>query len=489
MDAPLKICICASEFAPLAKTGGLADVAAALALYLHRSGHDVRVLIPDYSSLRAEGLEREAIPFLQHIPMHLGHKHVSFSIDALKLPNSGLSIYLLRCPDYFDRPGLYGNGDDEHLRFILLSRAAIEMCQRMGFAPNIFSTHDWHTALIPLYLKSLYSWDRLFEGTRSLLTIHNIGYQGAFGAQKLPDLSLDGMEHLLHQDDLAQGMINMLRTGVLYADCISTVSPTYAQEILTDEYGMGLQDLLRPRAQDLIGILNGVDGRDWNPANDHLIPANFTWEDLGGKRICKRALMEKTGLEVVLDRPLFGVVTRLVSQKGIDLIQEVLPRLLSQRDLALVVLGSGEPTYEQFFQKLHEMAPSRVFFYRGYNEELAHWIEAGSDVFLMPSRYEPCGLNQMYSLAYGTLPVVRGTGGLADSVKQINPRERSGTGIVFRHYDAEGLNWAMLQALDLWQDQDLWQQIMRNAMQEDFSWERQGEHYVDLFRRLIQKPA
>jgi len=481
---PLNICIATSEFAPLAKSGGLADVTAALSAYLERQGHDVRLLMPDYASMSLQGLERAPVDGLQKVPLRVGPHQGHVSIDAVTLPRSSQRIFLLRCPELYDRPGLYTEAADEHLRFVVLSRAAIEMCQHMGFAPDIFSCHDWHTALVPLYLKSVYAWDRLFANTRSVLTIHNIGYQGMFGANRLPDLGLDGVEHLLHQEDLRHGLVNFMKTGILYADCLTTVSPTYAREIQGEEHGMGLQHLLRERSAALVGILNGVDDGEWNPETDPHLPANYSAQDLTGKRVCKERLMRDLGLAVDLQRPLFGIVTRLVSQKGIELLQAVLPHFVRQHDFALAVLGSGEARYEHFFQHLHEQMPDRVHFYRGYNNALAHRIEAGSDAFLMPSRYEPCGLNQMYSLKYGTVPIVRETGGLADSVEQINPRAGTGTGILFRDYDANGLAWALETALALWRNQDLWHQVMRNGMVRDFSWEHQGEQYVTLFRQL-----
>jgi starch synthase len=423
------------------------------------------------------------VDFLQDIPITIGWRQGTFSIDSLDLAG-GLTIYLLRCPDLYDRPGIYTQGDDEHRRFILLARAAIEMCQRMGFAPDIFSTHDWHTALVPLYLKTVYAWDRLFANTRSVLTIHNIGYQGVFPSSILEDLNLDGAVGNLHQDDLGRGRINFLKTGVLYADCLSTVSPTYAKEIQRSEYGMGLEGLLRERRGSVVGILNGVD-EEWNPATDALIPANFDVADVGGKVTCKRSLMTELGLDAADDRPLIGIVSRLVSQKGIDLMENVLPRLLRQHDFALAVLGSGEPRYERFFSSLQAHFPGRVAFYRGYNNKLAHWIEAGSDMFLMPSLYEPCGLNQMYSLKYGTVPIVRETGGLVDSVEQIDPDTGRGTGILFRDYDEQGLSWALQTALDLFRNKELWARIMHNGMERNFSWDRQGDRYAALFRALL----
>jgi starch synthase len=484
---PLRICLATSELTPLAKTGGLADVCAALAAYLHTSGHDVRVLMPRYSSVDTGSLEIMPVEYLQNMPMRLGNHDGRYSVDATFLPGTDLPIYLLRCPELYDRGRIYTNDADEHLRFILLARAAIEMCQNMGFSPDIFHCHDWHTALIPLYLKSRYAWDYLFAATRSVLTIHNIGYQGVVNASVIDDLGLERAVHQLHQDDLSAGRINFLKTGVLHADLLTTVSPTYAREIQSDEYGMGLQQLLRNRRETLVGILNGVDYQEWNPAADELIPAAYSQRNMSGKKTCKLELMSDLGLEGGVRQPLIGMVTRLTWQKGIDLVQKVVPDLLQRRNFSLVVLGSGEARYEHFFSWLQEFFRGRVSFHRGYNDKLAHRIEAGADMFLMPSVYEPCGLNQMYSLRYGTVPIVRETGGLADSVQLYDPATRKGDGIVFRDHNEEGLRWAIETALDLYPDRPVWRRMMQNGMRRNYSWEKQGQEYVDLFRRLSGK--
>lgn len=480
----MKICLATAEYAPLAKTGGLADVSAALSACLKDAGHDVRVIMPAYSGLNTEGCDRQPVEGLESLSIRIGTWLVRYGIDRLVLA-SGHDVYLVRCPALYDRPGLYTGDDDEHLRFLLLSRAAIEMCQHMQFAPDIFHCHDWHTAMVPLYLKTFYSWDRLFAATRSVLTIHNIGYQGRFSSEIFNDLALDWDRDKLHQDDLNSGEINFLKTGLLYADLLTTVSPTYAREIQTGEYGMGLDPILRSRAGSLVGILNGVDYGEWNPETDPLIPANFTPTALTGKQRCKQVLMDELGLTAAADQPLIGIVTRLAGQKGVDLMQEVLPDLLGSRSFSLAVLGSGEPRFERFFEALHRAAPDRVAYFRGYNHKLSHWIEAGSDMFLMPSAYEPCGLNQMYSLKYGTVPIVRETGGLADSVEMIETETARGTGVLFRHYDATGLRWAITHALDLFTDKALWKKVMRNGMGQDFSLERQADTYVAQFRRLL----
>ena len=473
-----------SEFAPFAKTGGLGDVVAALSRTLSRAGHDVRVLIPHYARIQRSALNPDPVPGLSDLRMRFGDRTVQYSILRAELPDSGMPLFLLHCPKFFGREGIYSQDDDEPLRFAMLSRAAIEMCQRQSFAPDVMHCHDWQTALIPLYLRSTYAWDRLFADTRTVLTIHNIGYQGMYPSHLLPWLHLEGAEHHLHQDDLKDGVVNFLKTGILYADLVTTVSPTYAREILGAEFGMGLDHLLRQRGPGFVGILNGVDYGEWDPSRDPHIPANYGPDDLGGKAKCKQELLRELGLEDDMQRPLIGIVSRLVGQKGLDLVAAVVPRLLERIPFSLAVLGSGEARYENAFTSMEAHLRGRIAFYRGFNEKLAHWIEAGADAFLMPSRYEPCGLNQMYSLRYGTVPIVRETGGLADSVEQIDPASGAGTGILFRDYDEQGLEWALTTALDLYRDQALWRKIMRNGMRRDFSWQRQGARYVELYRQL-----
>jgi starch synthase len=481
----LNVCMVTAELAPLAKTGGLADVSSALAAYLDGRGHDVRVLMPRYSSMDMSACDVQPVDFLQNLETQFGGHRFHYSIDTAVLPRTKLRIYLLRCPALYDREGIYSSGGDEHLRFIFLSRVSIEMCQRMGFAPDIFNVHDWHAAMIPLLLKSVYRWDTLFANTASVLTIHNIGYQGVFGADQRGDLGLGDYEYMLHQHDLDAGRVNILKHGAMYADAISTVSPTYAHQILGDEFGMGLQDILRDRRGRLVGILNGVDYDEWSPEKDELIDHHFSATDLAGKRENKRQLLTEMGMEVDLERPLMGMVCRMTVQKGIDIMRPVMHDLLARRNVALVVLGNGEHRYERFFESLQHDFPGRVCFYRGYNNKLAHLIEAGSDMFLMPSLYEPCGLNQMYSLRYGTIPIVRETGGLADSVSLFHPGTGSGTGVVFRDYDASGFAWAVHVALDLYAHKRAWSRLMQNAMAQNFSWERQGALYEELFRRLL----
>ncbi len=481
----LRIAFVASEVVPFAKTGGLADVAAALPRYLDGAGHDVRVFLPRYATIDLEDREVHAVEFVQDVAVEMGGRTFRFSLLTTRLPDSGAWVYLVDCSALYARDAVYCKDGDEHDRFLLLSRAAIESCQRMGWAPHLFHCNDWHTALIPLLLRTVYGWDRLFEGVRTLLTIHNIAYQGTVPADVLDSLGLRPYARMFHQEDLAAGVVNFLKTGLLYADVIGTVSETYAREIQTPAFGEGLDPILRRRSSSVIGIVNGVDYAEWNPESDPRIPHPYSARDLEPKERNKVALMEALGLEYGRGLPLLGMVSRLTPQKGLDLFPEVLPDLLMHLPVRLAVLGSGEQRYESFFAELAARFPGRVCFYRGFHETLAHRIEAGADLFLMPSRFEPCGLNQMYSLRYGTPPIVRRTGGLADTVTQFDPATGEGDGFVFDHFDAAGLRWALTAALATYRDPAAWDRVRRNGMARDWSWERQGSRYVDLYRTII----
>ena len=481
--ASLKICLLASEVAPFSKTGGLADVAAALPRYLHSEDHDIRVFTPLYSSADLSETEAHPVEFLTDLELAMGSILFEFSVVTVRLPGSDLFVYGIDCPALYERSSIYGE-DDDHLRFAFLTRAAIECCQRMGWAPDVFHCNDWHTALLPLYLRTVYEWDGLFRDARSLLTIHNIAYQGVFSRDVLHQLSLDGDAQRFHGSDLDAGIINFMKTGILYADLLSTVSPTYAREIQSGELGMGLQDLLSQRSGSLIGILNGVDYAEWSPDGDPLLPHGYSADDLKGKRANKRALLEELSLPFAEQVPLLGIVSRLTAQKGFELLYQPLPRLLAERGFQLVALGSGASDYEGFFGDLQARFPERVCFYRGFNERLAHRIEAASDIFLMPSRFEPCGLNQMYSLRYGTVPIVHKTGGLADSVVPWDPESQEGTGFVFESFDAQGFEWALRSALETYGNRDAWKRLVRNGMTQDFSWDKQGALYVEVYRQL-----
>lgn len=470
----LRVAFLASELTPFAKTGGLADVAASLPRTLNTLDHDVRVFTPLYGVIDREayGLERVAM------------ESTDFEVYQTTLPRSEVPVYFVDYPRYYDRGAIYTNDPDEPLRFLFFCRAVVEACQHLGFRADIFHANDWQAALVPLLLRTTYAWDELFDKAKTLLTIHNLAYQGVFPADVYDAVGVDDLSYF-DGDDRRAGIINFLKTGILHADHLTTVSPTYAREIQTPEQGYGLDGLLRERSAALTGILNGVDYDEWDPSEDRFIPFRYSEKSLFRKKKNKIALVDKLELDVSDDTPLVGMVSRLSVQKGIDLLERVLPAMLAREPFSLVVLGTGETRYETFFASLQSRFPERVCFYRGFNDELAHWIEAAADLFLMPSRYEPCGLNQMYSLKYGTVPVVRKTGGLADSVRLFDPDTGDGTGIIFDHYTPDGVRWALDTALGLYHDPDAWRTIVTNGMAQDFSWERQAEQYVAIYRRLL----
>lgn len=477
-----------SEIAPFAKTGGLADVSAALPAHLVRAGHDVRVFAPLYSAIDVDAYDFTPVPGAADVPLKMGDRTLAFSAYRARLPGTEVPVHFIHCPSLYDRAGLYTSDPDEPVRFGVLSRAAIECCQRMQWGPDIFHCHDWQTALVPLYLKSLYAWDRLFRNARTVLTIHNLGYQGTFPAATVHELSLDTAKAWFPREELEAGRVGFLRTGIVSADWLTTVSPTYAKEIRTEAYGMGLHELLQRREATTTGILNGVDTDLWNPRTDPHLASRYSAKSPWRKEKNKEALLADTRLPYAKGVPVIGMITRLAGQKGIALLEEPLPDLVARHDLRLVVLGSGEGRFERFFEDLARRFPAKVHFHAGFNARLAHRIEAGSDMFLMPSLYEPCGLNQMYSLIYGTIPIVRKTGGLADTVQLYDPADGTGNGIVFEHPTPQGVRWAVESALALHRQGEHWKRMMENGMAADFSWDAQGARYEELYER-VKAPA
>lgn len=482
-----RICFVSSEVTPFAKTGGLADVSGALGKYLSNAGHDVRIIMPLYSAIDTTKYEVQPVAFARNLKIWFGDIEVIYSIYTIKLPNSGTDVYLIHSPHYYNRWSLYTNDHDEYLRFAILNRVALEFCQLMEWGPDIIHCNDWQTGLIPVYLKTMYNWDKLFRKTKTVLTIHNIAYQGNFSANIINKLGLERYYNWFDADDLYQGRINYLRTGVLHADNITTVSETYAKEILTDFYGEGLQNTLMVRKSDLVGILNGVDYDEWNPETDKLIPYNYSIKDLTGKTKNKKQLLSQLGLSYNANVPAIGMITRLVDQKGLDLFKGTMEKILHEFNIRFIVLGSGKHSYEQYLYYLQQSFRDKVVFYLGYNFELSHLIEAGSDMFLMPSKYEPCGLNQIYSLKYGTVPIVRKTGGLADTIEFYNWETQEGTGFVFEFYNADGLYWALQHAIQTFKDKTAWKKMVIRGMQKDFSWDKQIPKYLELYQKLIKQ--
>jgi starch synthase len=484
----LRILFVSSECVPFAKTGGLADVVAGLSKALRRLGHDARVLIPLYSSIdRAKYGIKPAGTACVH--MGGGTEHW-VGVHHTLLDNE-VPVWFLDYDAYFGRPGIYdgplGHHMDNAFRFGFLSKAALQICKDFQFIPHIMHAHDWPTALMPALLKT---WDRILSplsNTASVLTIHNIGYQGKYDANVMPYLGL-GAEHFTPDKFEDFGKTNLLKGGIWFADALTTVSPTHATEILGPIGGQGLAMYLNNRRADLFGILNGADYTRWNPATDPLIPAQFSPQDMTGKAACKAALQRRFNLEVRPDLPVFGIVSRFAHQKGFNLLREALPPALNNMVMQCVILGNGDADTENFVHWLTAAHPGRVGSHIGYSDDLSHLIEAGSDFFLMPSLYEPCGLNQIYSLKYATLPVVRATGGLDDTVDNYN--EAAGTGTGFKFWEPSGLAlyWCIGWAVSTWFDRPHHITSLRqHAMAQNFDWATSARQYVAVYHHALAK--
>lgn len=477
----MRILMLTAEYAPYAKTGGLADMVAGLSDSLKAAGHDVRVLMPAYRGLRgntADALLDTAITTgdPQISPVALAGTHPGYRFcQAATNPTQPL-IYLLDAPEFFTGTGLYGGGDLEARRFALLGHGALRLCTVLDWSPDILHCHDWHAGLAPRLLREGYREVPALRDARTILTLHNIGYQGVFARELAPELGLMG--------ELPTANLNFLRTGIENADGLTTVSPSHALEILTPEYGQGLDGLLRDRSDRLIGILNGVDYRAWDPATDACLPAGYSSAASAGKALCRAVLRREAGLEANPALPLLGMVSRLAGQKGLDLLLEALPRYLESGEVQAVVLGQGEERYAAGLTALARRHPGLFHFIDAQDEALARRILAGSDAFLVPSLYEPCGLTQLYALRYGSVPVVRATGGLRDTVAHFDPVAGTGTGSVFWDADGNGLAWAIGQILAWWQEPDHWSRVASNGMAADFSWQHQTPHYVAAYRRF-----
>jgi starch synthase len=467
----------ATEMAPLAKVGGLADVVGALAPALARLGHEVRVVLPRYAAIDATRHKMTSSDGVTRVDLDAG--------GGVRVP-----VDLLESAEHFERPGIYndpkdGSGyPDNAERFIWFQQAALARLKTIGFKPDVIHCHDHQTALISAYIKMHLASDSFFEGVGTLLTIHNLGYQGLFPPETLEKAGFDRALFYPVSPFEFWGKVNFMKIGLSFADVITTVSPTYAKEILSPDQGCGLEGVLVSRREDLFGVLNGIDDGYWNPSKDPHLEDHFDWKATTGKGKCKAKLQEVMGLPATRKRiPVIGIISRLTEQKGFDLIEQALPEMMS-RDLRLVVLGSGEPRYVKMWQAAREAAPDKVGVRIGFDEALAHLIEAGSDMFLMPSLYEPCGLNQMYSLAYGTVPIVRATGGLADTVREEGDDPN---GFRFEPYEAGAMMAAVDRALDAYADRKVWARLMKSGMREDNSWTKSAAIYADLYARAAQR--
>ena len=475
----MNILMVASEAAPFVKTGGLADVLGSLPPALARLDENVAVVVPRYRTAALPGDPNARRTVGPPVRVAMGQNLFTCTIE--EVTNRGVRYFFVDCPPLYGRAGLYNEAGvdypDNHIRFAALCQAALAI-GRWIFTVDIFHAHDWQGGLLGTYLRTGLAYDPTYLGARTVFTIHNLGYQGLFPAATVRELGLNPLD--FHPEGLEfWGQLNFLKAGIVWADAITTVSPTYAHEIRTPAFGFGLEGALSARSSKLTGILNGVDYEEWNPETDRFLPAQYSRDDLAGKRECKRALLAEMGLPngaEDLERPLLGIVSRFAMQKGLEIVLE-LGFWLEKEGVFLVVLGSGDPAQERAFLKLAAAWPDRFAVRLGYDNGLAHRIEAGADLFLMPSHYEPCGLNQIYSLRYGTVPVVRATGGLDDAVDET-------TGFKFRDPSALALAGALREALSAYENRDAWVELMQRGMARDFSWDVSAKRYRELYQSL-----
>lgn len=461
----LKVLYVTSEAVPFAKTGGLADVAGSLPIALAEQGVDVRVIMPKYRSLKAEG-------------------------DHTTL-NGNVKVYLVENDGYFDRKDLYGDkfGDygDNLDRFIFFSRQVLERCIKEDFRPDIIHCNDWHTALVPVYLNTIYKYDPFFENTRTLFTVHNIAYQGLFNKDDFPKLGLDWALFHIHYFEF-YGQVNLMKAGMVYSDAVSTVSPTYAREIMTKEYGCGLEGVLQEKKEAVYGILNGIDYSIWDPAIDRDIVKNYSIENPDDKYVNKESLQKDLGLKIDCDIPMIGIISRLADQKGMDILAKVINDILTMK-VQFVLLGTGEHKYHVLLEKMAKAHQKNTSINLDFDKVPAGKIYAAADIMLIPSRYEPCGLSQMISFKYGAIPVARRTGGLKDSIREYDAQTNEGTGFLFEEYKPEALLAAVKKALSVHQHRTAWRELVKRAMIQDFSWKISAKEYTALYGRLIKQDA
>jgi starch synthase len=478
----MRILILTPEANPFARSGGLAEVISALACALTRLGHQVMTVLPLYRQVRECG--RPLVATGKTVTIPLSFKTLSAEIYQTEL-SPGMTYYFVAQDALYNREGLYGTAyggfEDNAERFIFFSRAAVEMIEALELAPDICHCHEWHTGLVPVYLRTLYHERPVLQKLPVLYTVHNVGYQGIFSSYDFPLTGL-GWELLSPKALEFFGKINLMKGGVVFADLINTVSRKYREEILTPEYGFGLEGVFQERAAHLYGVTIGVDYQRWDPSRDSALAATYTPDNLEGKQACKADLIRHFNLDLPPDQPLLGMTTRLYERKGIDLVEAVLDELLAQ-PMGFVLQGTGEERHHYLLQEIAARHPGRLGLALSFSEELAHRIIAGSDIFLMPSRYEPCGLDQLYCLRYGTIPVVRATGGLDETIEAYDAASGSGQGFKFTEYSPAAFLAAIRQALGLYQDKEAWKALMTRNMTLDFSWDKVAPQYVELYER------
>ena len=486
MAKSLKILFASSECAPFAKTGGLGDVVGSLPVFLKNLGHDVRIVIPKYSSITEDKYSIKSAFKKMNVQMGNTVEHCGiFKADL----NGTVPVYLIEHDLFFNRPGIYHDSEfndyyDNPMRFSFLSKAAIELCKKLKYKPDVIHSNDWQTAAIPAYLKKLYNDDPFIIDTASVLTIHNIAYQGRYSKYYFEYTGLPEKDFTPDKFECF-GAINLLKGGIHYADMVNTVSRGYASETLTREGGYGMDHFLNIRGQDYVGILNGADYSQWAPATDKNIPANYDLNDLTGKKICKKALQKKLNLEHIHNVPVLGIVSRFVEQKGLYILSECIEKIVTDMDVQFAILGTGDKHLEEYFGSLPEKHKGKIGCCIGYDNELAHLIEAGCDFFLMPSLYEPCGLNQIYSMKYGTLPIVRATGGLNETVEDYNPDTGEGTGFKFLEPNSNAIYNIIKLALLTFNNKTHFEKLIQKAMKQHFTWEESAKEYEKLYRKAV----
>ncbi|MFP4528072.1 MAG: glycogen synthase [Candidatus Kapaibacterium sp.] len=487
----MNILLASAEVAPFAKAGGLADIASALPIEWQKFGQNPIVIMPKYGFIDNHQWDIRPTYLTLVVPMGYWTEYAHLMVGTL--PGSEVPVYFVEHDGYFGRAGIYGDPDeypDNDRRFIFFDRAVFEAARALNFTPDIIHAHDFHTAFTMAFLKSHYRFDPRFSRTGGVYTIHNLAYQGNFNPATAMEYSGFGMSEFYPGSWFEHNSsVNAMKTGVMFADKITTVSPTYSREIRMPYYSEGVQDVLNERSADLIGILNGVYYDEWNPEEDKHLYINFDSQGLDKKRANKHALLKDFGLtdEDDLDLPLMGMVTRLAEQKGIDLLINKFEQYMVDRSFRLILLGSGDRTYEDFFNYMKYKYPKLALVYIGYNNKIAHRIIGSSDFLLMPSRFEPCGLTQMYAMKYGTIPIVRETGGLADTVEEYYPETGEGTGFRFWQYNADDMAWAIRRALEIYNEEPHWDLIRRNAFAQEFSSSKSALEYLKVFKWALEK--
>ena len=483
MEDSLKILLLSAELVPFAKTGGLADVAGALPKALKAQGHDIRVAMPRYGRIDRERFKLTEALAAYPVPLDDRTEDAALLEASLSSTSGDIPVYMVDNAHYYDRDGIYMYDDDAD-RFIFFSRAVLEGIKQLGWQPDVIHCHDWHTAIVPNWLKTVYKNDPFYANTACVYTIHNLAYQGIFGYRVLEIAGVDEYGFIAHPDmPHLNDVVDFMGRGIYYADILNTVSETYANEILTPEFGEGLDPLLRDRRDRLYGVLNGIDTEINNPSTDTYIAAHYDAGDLTGKAECKLDLQREANLPQSRTTPIIGAISRLADQKGFDLIDSIIEPLLRHNDVQIVILGTGEQRYHDRLNEMRARFPQQVAALLTFNAPLAQKIYAGSDMFLMPSRFEPCGLGQMIALRYGSIPIVRETGGLADTVRNFDPTTGEGNGFAFQAYDSMALYAAIIRAIENYRYRPTWQQLMLRAMSADHSWAASARKYVDLYHR------